>query len=158
MRVSSVSVPAAKSSKNSSANERFSFELLTMPMNVSAYWRRFWMESADGLEDHLKIDDGVKRLAVRRNEDNMDRLASLVGKKRANEARGFENDALSGRGSLDTRPGSPSLFRARHQHRCEIVRYFALKKSCPMIRVAQIHFEVVPNVVPIDAHIPRSGN
>ena len=76
------------------------------------------MESADRLEDHLKIDEGGKRLAVRRNEDNLDRLASRVAKKRANEARGFETDALGGRGSLDTRPWSPSLFRARHQHRC----------------------------------------
>ena len=156
MRASAVSVRTAKSSKSSSANEHFSFELLTMLRNANACWRRFWMESADRLEDHLEIDDGGKRIAIQGNEDNLDRLASLVAKKRANEARGLENDALGDRGSLDARPWSPSLFRARHQHRCQIVRHFALKKRCPMIRVAQVHLEVVPNVVPIDAHIPRS--
>ena len=64
------------------------------------------------------VDDGLKRIGVAVKEENMDRLAGLEAKKRAASEQRLEGDVRRGRGSMDARPRSPSLFRACHQHRC----------------------------------------
>jgi hypothetical protein len=64
------------------------------------------------------VNDGLKRIGVAVNEENMDRLAGLVAKKRAASEQRPEGDVRRGRGSMDARPRSPSLFRACYQHRC----------------------------------------
>jgi hypothetical protein len=63
------------------------------------------------------VDDGLKCIAVKGNEDTWTVRPAPSPKKRAAQAQRLESNVRRGRGGMDARPQSPSLFRACHQHR-----------------------------------------